>query len=544
MRLLRSSRLRLALTTMVICGGVLGAFAAAAWWKIREARIATVDREMESPGIRLALAARSDLSLVRAEAMLHEQFGKDRAGGWRVSITGWDGREARSDNWPSGLNPEAFPPAAQTMPYDFGMPGGRPPGDGPGGPRGEPFPDFPDDDPRPGPGPDSGPDPERSPRFPDDRGPGGSGRPGGPLLFRPLFGTATAGGKLWRIGTFGHARSGTVIVLAVDMETFAPDLRQTGRALLLALPGALILVAAGAWLAARRSFAPVQTLTGSMQALSFRQANARLDAAGADREFAGIIAAYNEMLDRLERSYQQAMRFSADASHELKTPLAVMRATVEQGLRHCADGSDTQRSYAGLLDELDQLQAIIESLLLLSRADAGVLATSREVLDLSDWLAPLVEDAGLMAEERGITVQSALQHGITVRADPVLLSRAVHNLMRNAVAYNEDGGRIRCSLERTAQMAVLEIANTGTPLNDEDRERIFARFFRGTNAGGTGGGKGMGIGLSLAREIFRAHGGELVLLPSATAGEVVTVFRATIPCTADGDGHAKPGSQS
>lgn len=530
MKLLHSSRLRLALTTVVISGLVLGAFAAAAWWKIRDARLATVDREMESPGIRLSLAARSDLSLTRAESMLDEQFGKERAGGWRVSITSWDGRESRSDNWPVGLNPDSFLPSAETMPYDFGMPGGGRP-DGPGGPRREPFGEMEDEDFGPGPERGPGPGPGPGPRFREGRddAPG----PPGPLLFRPVFGTGTAEGKLWRVGTFGHGRSGTVIVLAVDMERFAPDLRQTGRALLLALPGALLLVAAGAWLAARRSFAPVQTLASSMQALSFRQANARLDASGADTEFSGIIAAYNEMLDRLERSYQQAMRFSADASHELKTPLAVMRATVEQGLRRCPDGSETQRSYAGLLDELDQLQAIIESLLLLSRADAGVLATSRESLELSDWLAPLVEDAGLMAEERGITVQSALQHGITVRADPVLLSRAVHNLMRNAVAYNEDGGSVRCSLERTGQMAVLEIANTGTPLSEEDRERIFARFFRGANAGGTGGGKGMGIGLSLAREIFRAHGGDLGLQPSATAGDAVTVFRATIPCAAE-----------
>src|SRR4029079_3828444 len=100
-------------------------------------------------------------------------------------------------------------------------------------------------------------------------------------------------------------------------------------------------------------------------------ANERLDADSADTEFSRIIGAYNSMLDRLERSYRQATRFSADASHELKTPLAVMRATVEKGLRECPDGSSEQRSFSGLLDEIDELQAIIASLSPLSRAHAG-----------------------------------------------------------------------------------------------------------------------------------------------------------------------------
>lgn len=511
MRLVRSARARLALITALTCALVLGAFAAAAWWRLRDARLGALDREMESTGALLSLAARRNLDAATVERGLSQRFGSERAAGRAFAIC-IPGQVPRlSSNWPQGLDPESLARSGETEERE--MPGSP---DEPGGPRMRaiPLPGNPD-----GPSPREFDD--RPPPRGDDRGPPrevrvGPGpprgeRPGRPLLYRPAFSTVEAGGKIWRAGVFGHAGSGIIIRILLDVDVFAADLRGTARAFLFAAPGALLLIAAGAWLAAWRSLAPVQQLAGRIAALSLAKPNERLTAAGSDSEFHGLITAWNEMLERLERSYRQATRFSADASHELKTPLAVMRATVERGLTHCADGSKEQRTYAGLLDELDQLQAIIESLLLLSRADAGLLATSRETLDLSTWLQPLLEDAGLMAEERGITVDAVITEGIRVQADPVLLTRAVHNLLRNAVAYNHDDGKITADLSREADFAVLRISNTGKPIAEEEHAHIFDRFKRGANAGGTGQGMGLGIGLSLAREIAVAHGGSLSL---------------------------------
>jgi two-component system, OmpR family, heavy metal sensor histidine kinase CusS len=516
MKLLRSSRARVALFTALVCALVLGAFAMAAWWKLRDARLLSLDREMESTGVFLSLAARRNLDAATVERGLSQRFGSQRAAGRAFAITIPGSAPRLSSNWPQGFDPEKLTRSTETEERE--LPG---PPDDQGGPRARALP--PDDFDGPAP-----PRREMENRPPprDSPGPPRGERPGRPLLYRAAFSTVEAGGKTWRAGVFGHATSGIVIRILLDVDVFAADLRGTARAFLLVAPGALLLIAAGAWLAAWRSLAPVQQLAGKISSLSLAKPNERLTAAGADSEFHGLIAAWNDMLERLERSYRQATRFSADASHELKTPLAVMRATVERGLTQCADGSHEQRTYAGLLDELDQLQVIIESLLLLSRADAGLLATSRETLDFSTWLQPLLEDAGLMAEERGITVDAVITEGIRVQADPVLLTRAVHNLLRNAVAYNHDSGEILADLSREGEFAVLRISNTGQPIADEERAQIFDRFKRGANAGGTGQGLGLGIGLSLAKEIALAHGGSLTLDDAPG----LTQFALRLPC--------------
>lgn len=524
MKLVSSARARVALITALVCAVVLGAFAVAAWTRLKAARMEALDRELESAGLPLALAARMNLSAAKAEHMLNQRFGTDRQMGRAFAVHQPGEKPVLSSQWPKGLAPESLPHNTETVereptapPDDNGGPRSRavppddfgpsPPGEGPGSPRrGRPR-EFEDKPP------------------PSDANP--QDRPRRPLIFKPQFSTVETGGKTWRAGVFGHAGSGVFVRVLLDQSVYAADLQETARAFMLTVPGALLLIAAGAWFAAWRSLAPVQQLTQRIETVSPGKSNERLDPAGADTEFRRIIASWNEMLERMERSYQQATRFSADASHELKTPLAVMRATVERGLSHCADGSNEQRTYAGLLDELDEIQAIIEGLLLLSRADAGLLAANRETLDLSTWLQPLLEDAGLMAEERDITIEAEITEGIHVQADPVLLTRAVHNLLRNAVAYNHHGGQITAGLSREGNFAVLRIGNTGTPIAEDERADIFDRFKRGTNAGGTGQGKGLGIGLSLAREIALAHGGTLTLEAKGN-----NIFRLSIPLAA------------
>lgn len=336
----------------------------------------------------------------------------------------------------------------------------------------------------------------------------GHWRPG---LFQPVFYNVPPGAAHFRLGVFGHSGLGTVLSLGFDPDLFGGDLQATARAFWLALPGALLFAAAGAWFSARRSLKPVRDLAAKMGSLSLRHLDDRIDPSGADREFGGITDSYNGMLERLERNYQQATRFSGDASHELKTPLAVMRATIEHALGRCADGSREQESYAALLDQIDGVQEIIAALLLLSRADAGHLALSMEQIDLSEWLEPLLEDGSYLAEERGVKFHQETAAPATVWADPVLLFRALHNLLRSAVDYNISSGEVWCRSAVEDGTVILTITNTGPPIPLEERERIFERFARGSNSTLSSGRKGLGIGLSLAREIILAHGGQLTL---------------------------------
>ena len=546
MNWLHSSQVRIALVSVLTSAVGLLAFGGFAWWQMHSSNIAALDRELLSLGRQTALAAKWELSAEQLESALRARFGEERAKGWIFAVEQNGRPPIKSAYWPQSLVLASMPHSevVQVVPMPgpgfgegFGGPGhhmGGSHGTGePGhGPPPKPPSDFglffhaPFEE-------DSHEPPHGQPNA-DDRPPMSQ-----PHLYAPGLLTVISEGHTYRMGVFGHAETGTVIHAGLDLAVFARELNRLVRAFSLALPASLLLVALGAWLAARRSLVPVQRLSRGMDSLSLGNLHQRLEVEGEDLEFRPIIAAYNAMLGRLERSYSQATRFSADASHELKTPIAVMRATVEEALERAPDGSAEQRVYAGLLDEIDNLQGITEALLILSRADAGKLILTTEPVEMAAWLEALAEDASLMAEARRITLHEDLSASATVAADPVLLYRAVHNLLRNAVAYNIEGGEIWCRSRVENRRFYLQVANTGLVVPEAEREKIFERFSRGTNAGGTGEGRGLGIGLSLAKEIIIAHGGTLRLMAEAE----VTTFELMLPVAGQAGPACKNASQ-
>jgi two-component system, OmpR family, heavy metal sensor histidine kinase CusS len=242
-----------------------------------------------------------------------------------------------------------------------------------------------------------------------------------------------------------------------------------------------------------------------------------------DQEFNRLITVFNEMLDRLEKSFQQATRFSADASHELKTPLARLQIKLEQALENAPPASPEQEAFSSLLDEVTRLKAIVQKLLLLSLADAGRLQLKHEPVNLTRMLRDIIEDCQAQAPE--LSVEQSLASEVRVMADPDLLEQALQNLASNAIKYNQAGGRIRFELTREADQVVVRLSNTGPGIPAADHELIFQRFYRADPARSSRV-KGAGLGLSLAREIIRAHGGELALESSADG---LTCFAVNLP---------------
>jgi signal transduction histidine kinase len=232
------------------------------------------------------------------------------------------------------------------------------------------------------------------------------------------------------------------------------------------------------------------------------------------------------MMDRLEAGFRQATRFSADASHELKTPLAIMRGEIEQAIAHTNPGSPEQRTLNSLLEETHRLGGIIRSLLLLSRADAGRLVTTHEAVDLTEMLEQLAEDAAASAEANDIILASNIAPGIGVSGDAPLLRTAILNLLANAVKHNRTEGSVMVDLTQSNDAVLLEIANTAPAIPQEERDAIFERFRRGRDALDRAR-EGVGLGLSLAREIIAGHGGTLEL--AADKGDGMVHFVVKLP---------------
>ena len=290
------------------------------------------------------------------------------------------------------------------------------------------------------------------------------------------------------------------------------DLR---RALQVLVPLALALSALGAWLLASLTMRPVNRLRTAMQGVTRLALDQRLASAGEDREFKELIAAYNTMLTRLDASFQQANRFSADPAHELKTPLTILQGRIEQAL-HRAPGAAAdpvqQAWLSDMLDEVGRLAAITRKLLLLSQADAGQLALLREDLDLAELLNALVADAQMLLTDQQVSSQVA--PGLRTRADALLLRQLFNNLLSNALRYGRPSGWITVSGRQQAGGVEVVFANATAPIAAAQRARFFNRFHRG-DAAHNRAVDGHGLGLSLSREIARAHGGELTLEASA-----------------------------
>ena len=335
------------------------------------------------------------------------------------------------------------------------------------------------------------------------------------------FVSIEADGSTWRVASV--RRDDRFCHVAVNLRAFRKQMLAIATELLLAGLLALAACAAGAWFIAAHALRPVRTLTEVAEQITASDLRRRIPTEGADIEFERLTHVLNAMLERLQCSFEQATRFTADASHELKTPLTIMQGEVELALRRAPEGSTTQKLLSSQLDEISHLKALVQKLLLLSQADSGCLPIQADLVDLSDAVESVAEDLQVLAPE--LKFERSGNLSIHVRGDPSLVAQVLHNLMANAVRHNARDGWVRFDLTRKQRTACFRISNAGPGIPKEDQDKIFERFYR---ADGARRGAGLGLGLNLAREIARAHGGELKLV-SSEPGE--TVFELTMPCT-------------
>jgi heavy metal sensor kinase len=305
------------------------------------------------------------------------------------------------------------------------------------------------------------------------------------------------------------ANSEAVLTDGVNLARFEAEMARVRTAFLAGMPAALLGIALGSWLVSRRALRSVESLAQAAEGVTASTLDQRIPDAGAETEFARLIRVFNHMLDRLERSFRQAMRFSADAAHELKTPLTILQGEIEQALQEAPPGSPQQQTLNDLLEEVQRLKSIVRKLLLLAQADAGQLRLAPEAVDLSQAVVALCDDTEALASH--LSVRRDIVPDIQVQADPDLLAQVLQNLSTNAVKYNQEGGWIEFRLRPASRSVALTVSNSGPEIPAGDHDRVFERFYRADPARSRTRADGTGLGLSLSREIARAHGGELVL---------------------------------
>lgn len=327
----------------------------------------------------------------------------------------------------------------------------------------------------------------------------------------------------WRLGVF-H-KNGITLYLGGDMEEVTDLAEDLVTTFLFTLPVVLAFVIFGGRWIARKALAPIKQIIAVAEHITARDLSERIPLPAAHDEVHRLGSVLNATFDRLEQSFQQATRFSADASHELKTPLTALRASVESMLASSSHDLEIQQGLAGLLEETKRLSAITESLLLLSRADAGKLQLDLRADDLAETIRLCAGDAAILFEAEQIHMDLQLPPTASAQIDRTRLSQILLNLFDNARKYNFRSGQVQISLRQQNGAWEIRVANTGPGIRPEDTLRLFTRFFRGEHSSEK---KGQGLGLSLSRELARAHGGDLMLEPS---GAGWTTFLLTLPRT-------------
>jgi signal transduction histidine kinase len=304
------------------------------------------------------------------------------------------------------------------------------------------------------------------------------------------------------------------------IETMVENLN---LAFMIALPIVSGIVCIGVFLITRRALHPIEAMTHAAEHISAARPKERLPYLKTGDEIERLSRVLNESFDRLEKAYSASERFSSAASHQLKTPLAILRAGLSE-LRSCEYLQPGEKENVDdLIQQTRRLTALCEDLLLLAQADAGRLDIAAEDLDLIPLVRGAIDDMEVVGMDANLKVDYELPLELYTKADPRRIAIILQNLGDNAVKYNRPNGEILVNARAEKDRAVVTVSSTGLCVIPEDFERIFERFNRGKTGENL---KGHGLGLSIARELARAHGGDLRLLRSDAAG---TEFELSLP---------------
>jgi heavy metal sensor kinase len=343
----------------------------------------------------------------------------------------------------------------------------------------------------------------------------------------PVYETAKGDGPFpVRILTYPVIEGGRVIKLVQVGMSLESTIKTRQRFLLIMtalLPIGLLLAGGGGLLLARRALKPVAKITKAAQRISGEHLKERLQETGMDDELDRLAKTLNDMLARLEEAFRQVRQFSADASHELQTPLTILKGELEVALRSSRSPEEYRRVLTSGLEEIDRIIRLVEGLLLLSRADSGVLRMDRQPVPLADLLKEVYDHMSILAEQQSIHFSLGPISPVSVRGDHEHLRRLVMNLVNNAIKYTPSGGQVTVSCGADDKWARIKVSDTGVGLSPEEQERVFQRFYR-VDSARSKEGEGTGLGLCIADSIATAHGGRIELVSSSGQGATFTVF--------------------
>jgi heavy metal sensor kinase len=307
----------------------------------------------------------------------------------------------------------------------------------------------------------------------------------------------------------------------LDRDDVDEPLAQLLAVFALVSPLLLLAAASGGYLLAGRALAPVAAITDLAARVGAQDLSARLQLDLPDDELGRLAKTFDAMLARIEDAFERQRHFTADAAHELRTPLSLMRTQVDITLARSRSATAYREALQGLDGDLQRMTGLVSTLLMLARADTRTLVPDRSGFDLADTVALILEQYTPMADEAGIDLRAEADPA-PLEADEDLLFQVLVNLIDNALAHTPRAGTVTVGCRSVAGEVQLWVSDTGRGIQTADQERVFDRFYR-VDAGRARVNGGTGLGLAICRAIVEAHGGTIALTSRIEHGTRVVV---------------------
>jgi heavy metal sensor kinase len=303
-------------------------------------------------------------------------------------------------------------------------------------------------------------------------------------------------------------RGPNIIQVGISLENTETDLRRLSIIMILAGAGLLLLASLGGSFIIRKALKPVKSVVQTAKDITADDLSLRIEAGQRQDEIGELVATFNDMISRLEKSINKIKQFSGDVSHELRTPLTIIRGEIEVLLRKERSKEEYQKTLKSALEETDYLERIIDDLLFLSRVEALEKKEFDKTVQLDEVVLNVVESQELSAKNKDITLDIQTVEPAQLHGEEILLERMVTNIIDNALRYTPSGGRVAVSLENKDGNPMLMVQDTGIGIPEESLQLIFDRFFVVDNSRFKETG-GLGLGLSIVKQVADSHGAEI-----------------------------------
>ena len=291
----------------------------------------------------------------------------------------------------------------------------------------------------------------------------------------------------------------------------------------LLIPPTLLLLIMGGWYITNRSLKPIDEITKTAKEITTKHLHIRIKESKNDDEIGRLIVVLNEMIDRLDKSFEKIQQFSSDASHELRTPLTILLGELQNALQGVKTNEEYQSIISNAIDEILAMSQIIDDLLTLYKADSNELNLKKEKVSLNQLFNSLYEDVQVLSIKKNLSVSMNIKGDIEINGDKIRLRQLLLNLLENAVKFNVENGKIDILVEQKDDWVEIIISDTGIGISSYDGNKIFDRFYR-VDKSRTKTIKGTGLGLAISKWIAEKHNGRIEYKSEINKGSSFYVY--------------------